>query len=388
MLRKKFSAPLDEADLQWLIESGIPEGKTLEYKRDIPDGSDSGKVKFLRAVTAFANTDGGDLIFGLNADGGIARSFSPLEKSTVDSSLLRLESLIASSTEPRLSGVLFHQVPVAAGGSLIVVRVNRSWNAPHRVTVGNHAHFYGRNSVGCYPMDTSELRRAFNFAESFADRVRQFRNHRFSKISSGNFPVNFTAKAKLAIHILPLSSFLGGKQIQLEQQSTALRNLPPPGSRSYDFRYNLDGWLSFSTVNQKEADSYVQVYRNGAIEGVMTLGDAYSNEKILYGWYESHVVEFIENVFRFFTEFGIIPPIYIGLSLADVEGYSIHNNYRYFGGHKISGITSFSVPEVQIDDLSLQPSVFMKDSFDNIWNAFGFPRSFNYTTDGAWSPPT
>lgn len=385
MLRKKFSAPLDGTDLQWLIESGIPEGKTLEYKREIPDGSDSGKVKFLRAVTAFANTDGGDLIFGINAEDGVAKSLNPLDRSLIDSNLQRLESLIASSTDPRLSGVLLQQVPISTDSAVVVARVRRSWNSPHRIMVGNHVHYYARNSAGCYQMDASELRRAFTLSESFADRARNFREKRFAEFSKGNFPVKLIESGRIAIHAIPLSSFFSGNKIQLDQHSEALRNISPPGATSWDFKYNVNGWISYSSDQQNTSRSYTQLYRDGVVEGLLPLGDNFSSKKLFYPWHEEQIVEFLSKVLNAFRDIGIIPPIYIGISLLDAYGYSMHNRYRH-QSHPISEFSSFMLPETQVDDIDLDPSIFMKDSFDSVWNAFGFPRSFNYTPDGIWSP--
>ena len=62
---------IPEADLRALIDNAVIESRVLEYKREVPDSSDQGKVKFLRSVTAFANTLGGDLIYGVEATKGI-----------------------------------------------------------------------------------------------------------------------------------------------------------------------------------------------------------------------------------------------------------------------------------------------------------------------------
>ena len=49
---------LSEADLRRLIDERVPESKQIEYKRELPEGNDKGTVSFLRAATAFANTQG------------------------------------------------------------------------------------------------------------------------------------------------------------------------------------------------------------------------------------------------------------------------------------------------------------------------------------------
>jgi hypothetical protein len=44
------------------------------------------------------------------------------------------------------------------------------------------------------------------------------------------------------------------------------------------------------------------------------------------------------------------------------------------------------LPDVAIDSLDVDVPQVMKPIFDMIWNACGFPRSFNYDTSGKWAP--
>lgn len=46
----------------------VPESRTLEYKRDLPDPKDrDSKREFLGDVTSFANAQGGDIVYGIEA---------------------------------------------------------------------------------------------------------------------------------------------------------------------------------------------------------------------------------------------------------------------------------------------------------------------------------
>lgn len=58
-------------DLDRLILNKVPEGKTLEYKRQLPGREDGGNVKILQSITSFANTNGGELLYGVEAEDGI-----------------------------------------------------------------------------------------------------------------------------------------------------------------------------------------------------------------------------------------------------------------------------------------------------------------------------
>lgn len=67
MINKKLE-DITTSDLQALIDNKVIEGKTIEYKREMPNNSDPAKKEFLADVTSFANSSGGDLIFGIEQD--------------------------------------------------------------------------------------------------------------------------------------------------------------------------------------------------------------------------------------------------------------------------------------------------------------------------------
>lgn len=62
------SKPVDlltEADIQALIDNRVPESKKLDYKEVFSLDSEDKKREFLKDVSAFYNTEGGVLIYGL-----------------------------------------------------------------------------------------------------------------------------------------------------------------------------------------------------------------------------------------------------------------------------------------------------------------------------------
>jgi predicted HTH transcriptional regulator len=69
-----ISKPLDqinEADFDDLLRAGVSERKTLDYKQQLPEMNDAGKRELLADVSSFANTAGGDLIFGITENAGV-----------------------------------------------------------------------------------------------------------------------------------------------------------------------------------------------------------------------------------------------------------------------------------------------------------------------------
>ena len=128
--------PVNEIDveaLRALVADRVGEGKTLEYKREMPGGPDGGRVRFLKAVSAFANTAGSDLLLGVEAVDGVATALPGVDLDNPDGETLRLENMIRDGLEPRLPRVEVCPVKIAEHRYVLVVRVPRSWIAPHRV---------------------------------------------------------------------------------------------------------------------------------------------------------------------------------------------------------------------------------------------------------------
>lgn len=48
-----------------LLDNKVSERKVLEYKEELPQASDGAKKEFLGDVSSFANSSGGDIIYGI-----------------------------------------------------------------------------------------------------------------------------------------------------------------------------------------------------------------------------------------------------------------------------------------------------------------------------------
>ena len=103
-----------------LIENliSLPEGKTLEFKRDL-----SSPKPLLRTLVAFANTAGGRLIVGVDDDRRVIGVEQPLDEEE------RLCNLIADSISPRL--VPNVELMTVEGKTVLVVEVFLSGLRPH-----------------------------------------------------------------------------------------------------------------------------------------------------------------------------------------------------------------------------------------------------------------
>ena len=253
--------------------TAVPEGKTIEYKREMPAKTRDELVKFLSAVSSFANTAGGDLLIGIDAKDGVPTTLTGVAFDNLDNEKLRLEQLLATHLEPRLPRVDIQPVDCGNGRHVILIRAHRSWLAPHRLLLDNR--FYGRNSAGKYPLDVSELRSAFALSESTAERIRNFRNDRLIKIAAGETPLVLHPGAAMVIHVVPFSTFATGRNMDVVQTLAQGYVMPLPPGRLYqgnNYSANLDGFVTFTNQPNEPAHAYAQLFRSGAIEGVELLG--------------------------------------------------------------------------------------------------------------------
>ena len=386
-----IAIPLDaitEPDLRALIDAGAQESRRLEFKQALPDSSDGGKVKFLRSVTAMANTQGGDIIYGVAEAEGVAHDLLPLQLVSQDQVRQRLESLCADGVEPRLTGLVQYRfVPLASGGEVLVVRVTNSWNGPHRVTTGGHAHFYGRNASGTYQLDVGQLREAFTLSQAVAERIRAFRADRLLKIGTDQVPVSLMNGARVILHIVPLQAATNVATIDLSAQTRRIRETRPPGASGWNHKLNLDGVLTYADMGDGAAEGYMLCFREGMLEAVQVWGD-FNGDKLFPSLaYEKDLLEALRTYFPLLQEIGLGTPAYLFLTLTNIADYQFAvDHHRFMGPYHRTDRDALILPEVLIEDWSADASVSMRPLFDMVWNAFGYERSFNYDETGKWHP--
>lgn len=149
-----LSLPTSIAEINQLIANRVQESLHLEYKdsRAILDGEF--RDKLTKQISAFANSDGGLLIYGVQEqrnlpvciDDGVEHKLCSRE---------RIESLILNGVSPRIEGIRIGVLPVSTGTSICAIEIPKSFHGPHQSS--DHK-YYKRFNFQSVPMEDYEIR--------------------------------------------------------------------------------------------------------------------------------------------------------------------------------------------------------------------------------------
>lgn len=378
---------ITEAAVRALVEQGYAESKVIEYKRDLPGPSEGEKKEFLADISSMANTAGGHVVFGVRAEDGIPKEITPLTVASPEPEELRLQNILQDGLQPRVPGVQLRFIPLATGGFVLLIRVPRSWVAPHQVTYQKVFRFFGRHSKGKYPLDVVELRSLFLKAGGEVDRVQRFRTDRLNRILSQETPVPTVVGPKLVIHLLPLGGSLSVDVSELHRNPLRLHKLIEP-SASSDTSVNLEGIAMYGPATLP-AQRYVQVFRDASLEWVDTVvlsNIDRSPSGVFPAEFEHGLLGAIQSCLEFMQSLGRQPPAVALIAAVGVKGYGMELRRDRFPPRNRNRIDVDTVllPEVVIESLPTDLPQAFRFPLEVLWNAAGHPRCPRYGVDGKW----
>ena len=234
---------LNEFDLTELIEAKVPEGLRLDFKVQQYGNSDKDKREILKDISAFANSQGGHLIIGMNESEGVANELVGVTIDT-DSEILRIESMLRNGVEPVITGIRIKSIFLENGNKSIVIRIPRSWNSPHRVVSQGINRFYTRHSAGVHEPSIGELRIMFNQSSDALKMARKFRDQRITEVCNGSGIRPIEGSGRLFIHMIPVASLSGMINLDVEEIHDRHNNFEPLGSSGMSPRFNFEGFIN------------------------------------------------------------------------------------------------------------------------------------------------
>lgn len=151
MLDERHIDSLTKADIDDMVANEVREGRSLDYKRDLPGRKEGEKKEFLQDIASFANAVGGYILYGMGerVDApGVPASPRGLAGINADEEIRRLDQLVLSGIDPRVPGVRMRAIDGFADGPVLAVHIPRSWAAPHMVALNRDSRFYSRTNAG------------------------------------------------------------------------------------------------------------------------------------------------------------------------------------------------------------------------------------------------
>jgi len=378
-----------ETHLRQLVVDEVREGRSVDFKEELPGNSYESRREFLADVSSFSNTIGGHLLLGVAEDGGVATDVPGFPTDNVDHEIQRLVNMILNGLEPRASEIRMHPLRLASGNWVIVLRIARSWSGPHRVSLQGHDKFYMRDPGGKHPMGVEELRAAFTHTYEVEERIRRLRTNRLDAIASGEGPAILCANPKVVLHIVPFSCFDPLTQVPVARIQQSFRGVLPLHGGVTRSRATLEGYLAEQQDRSQGGagcvQTYVQCTRAGVVEAVDTqmLSDAMGGAPFVPSVVvEDALIEGTTRYLRLLDQLAIQPPLFLMLTLLDVGGYrlAVRNGLSDFRLHR----SSLVLPEELLQSLNGDTDTLLRPTLDSLWNAWGYVACGNYAENGHW----
>jgi len=368
-----------------LADEKTPESRVLDYKLQLP--SSDGNKEFLADVSAFANAGGGDIVYGIaeetdEAGKSLGRPGDApgitLAGETAERAVIRLHQMCQSGLDPAIPGLRINTWTSSDGRLFFVVRVPRSWVAPHMVSVDGSTRFFVRNDKAKYVMDREQIRQAFLFSDSIHDRLQEFRNRQTARVLAGTVGIPFHNTWKRIVHLVPLAGLNGGLSIDFRAFTPASGKLPVLGG-TLNRRPNVDGMVfAYDFSGKHDSLEYLQVFRNGAIEHIRTGAQETEGARgdVPGEVVESGLIRDFKTYMDFYKSQAIPMPSVMMVSLVDVAG-------RHLPLHEYTAVRPveltfdrdvIALPELWLENHDSDP-ITIRPVIEAFWQAGGHQQS-------------
>lgn len=372
--------------LQRLCDDACPESGSLDFKRKLPGRGDRDKSELLKDICAFANTDGGDLVYGIDESKGAADSIVPIrqEDEAHDDAKRRIMQVLDAGLDPRVPGISIQHVEVNEG-YVLLIRVPASYDGPHcfRTNPPNRR-FVLRNNTGITDMTYSQIRTAFDRTSTLVQQAQEFVKHRHELISDYKTPVILNKGPVMTLHLVPLAGLAGRRSVDLrEVNNTAVTEFQENEFFVGKGKFNFDG-LTLSPPDQgKGAIGYTHVYRDGSLEASLVVGreiDTSGSGPVRKFVPDRRISQFVRSrSSRFLSkaqEWGFTGPAILNVGILNVEGYEMGVDVGFYDDNAaIADRKQFVPPYSWIENIgTTNVDAAIRPTLDIIWQAFGHDR--------------
>jgi hypothetical protein len=144
----------NKTDLERLIAEGVKESLTLDYKASPAlDRADKKRDELCKDVTSFANSAGGQIVYGMEEDKHVPTKLD--DGAAPEITKEWVEQVIDSRVQPRIEGLLITPIELANGLGFVITIPQATTRAPHQAP---DKRYYKRQNFQSVPMEDYEVK--------------------------------------------------------------------------------------------------------------------------------------------------------------------------------------------------------------------------------------
>ncbi|MCU1500472.1 MAG: hypothetical protein JWM47_4425 [Acidimicrobiales bacterium] len=377
-----------EEALQNICTEQWSETQTLDFKAIPPKNDADGKREFCKDISAFANADGGDIIYGISDKAGNANALKGITDCTGDGLKRRLLQTLEAGVEPRVQGIQMESFPLTAGGFVFIVRIPASLDGPHRHGSDSGHRFVYRNQSLTSDMTYNQLREAFGARMTLTEKAAAFRTERVKKIMDGTVPVKICQGPLAVVHFVPLGGLAGRTNVDIASISYDHRALRLADDYGWLGRTNIDGLVMYPH-DSEEVESYSHLFRDASFELVSHVGQQSEHraEKVQYvigSWVGNLLRQGLKTYNTAAPSLGVEGPIMMSLSIIHTSNTWIKNDLSRTQKKVVTENLQLTTDWIDNFNESTDIDKITKPIMDFLYQCYGLPSCNLFDARGAW----
>lgn len=376
---------ITEDHLDRLVQAAARESYCLEYKMALPP-EDGAEFEFSKDISAMSNWVGGDIVYGMSEmdQGAASKIFSLGDVVNAQRVLDKWQAIADARIAPRIPGLRFRSVALNSGGFAMVVRVPKSYLAPHAVRINREKGqlaYWIRTDSHVRPMPEDEVRRRYVAGPDLIQTVNRIR---YSNVLSKEMTIDGPYwPNSIMIHCMfvPVEGLMHDVNHAYATLKKAAGNLTIDGKVSPQPMPCLEGAFLHGGANGGIEHSWA-VHRNGTIVWTdagtcrvdCSLGEL-NKVKQMNLRYQKNLTDRLSEVRAVLSELGVLGQVAVGLSLTRTKGAVVPPDMNSRKGGKACPHEEIHAPVFIVDSpTQITPDEF-SDSFEVVLNTFGLSES-------------
>lgn len=391
--------PIDELTaehVRLLIATPRSEGRRIDFKeafKRAENGKNRDSHEIAKDVAAFANSSGGDIVYGVIETDGIATGTSSAASAEDAEELLSfVQTAVRDGVSPYID-IRCKYIPMEGNSGAFVIRVPKSSQAPHAVRKRGEKEalwFFKRGEDCAIPMEESDVRHAYTTGFDINRQIEVFRRTRISLASDTIAGPFFDKSVRVHAFLIPLAAFAKGDHLTYSQLVSGAHKLKlesghsgptPCPEGAFVHGGSTDGiWHAW------------HIHRNGVIEwvdaGTNYMHNASTGEKlkkVVFPLYERRLCDRLQDAASCISALDLGGPLAFCLSLTNAKGAQFfvpNDRFLYASPCPIEDMHAQALVLRSATDLT--PDA-IKPAFDHVMNAFGLQKSINYDNSGRYT---